>query len=129
MGPTRLHMNRIALSLASLMLFQSCVVYHKTPKSLDEASRLRTTTRITNHTGVTDKYDFILYEDGMYYGVFKDFDERGKWVKTPLQESEIEVVQTKNKTASTLITIGLITVPVLTLVGVIAVGSISYSPW
>ena len=117
-----MHMNRIALSLASLMLFQSCVVYHKTPKSLEEASQARTTTRITNNTGETDKYDFILYEDGVYYGMLKDFDERGKWVKTPLKETEIEVVLTKNKTASTLITIGLITVPVVVLVGVIAVG-------
>ena len=119
----------VACFLTALLLFQSCIVYHKTPTTLESASQERIKTKVISANGQISKFDHIAFEDGQFYGVKKDFDERGKLVKTPLGDQEITKVVVKNKSASTLLTIGVVAVPVAILVGVIAVGSINYSPW
>ena len=115
----------ITFLLTALVLFQSCVVYHKAPTTLERASQERIKTKITNSNGETSKYDYISYEDGTYYGVNKDFEERGALIKTPLNQSEIEKILTKNKSASTWITAGLIAVPVLAISVIVSLNSIS----
>ena len=119
----------IAFLLTALLLLQSCVVYHKAPTTLERASRQRTRTKINDRDGTTHKYAYITYEEGVYYGVNKDLDERGRLVKSPLSESEIKTILTKNKSASAWVTAGAIAIPVITIL-IIAVGtSMSYSPW
>jgi hypothetical protein len=102
-----------AWCLTILLLFQSCVVYHKTPTTLEKASREQTKTKITNTNGELFKYGYITYEDGIYYGINK---KSGELVKTTLDQEYINKVVTKNKSASTWVTVGVIGVPVLFLV-------------
>lgn len=121
----------IAFFLTALLLFQSCVVYHKTPTTLESASQERIRTKVINTHGETAKYKYITYEDGHFYGVNKDFDERGKLVKTPLSEQELEKILIKNKSASTWVTVGVIAVPVIAivlLIGLASAGSGGYFP-
>ena len=125
MEAIRNRLKTIALVLTALLLFQSCVVYHKTPTTLEKASQERIKTKVINANGETAKYKYITYEDGQFYGINKDFDERGKLVKTPLSEQELEKILIKNKSASNWVTIASIVVSL----GAIAliVGLISYS--
>ncbi len=97
-------LNIIALLLTTLTLFQSCVVYHKTPTTLEQASRERIKTKIINANGATLKYQFIEYEDGIYYGVNM---KSGTEVRIPLKQDEVTVLL-KNQTATTLTTLGVI---------------------
>ena len=105
----------IAWFLAVLMLFQSCSVYHKTPTTLDKASQEQIKTKVTNTDGDVSKYKFISYENGLYYGNVEE--EWGEYQKVPLDPEDIINVRTKNKSASTLVTIVAITVPVIAFVG------------
>jgi hypothetical protein len=86
-----------ALLLSVLVLMQSCVVYHKTPTTLEEASIERIKAKITNANGVTHKYQYIENKDGVYYGVNK---KSGTLVRLPLEEEEV-TVWLKNQTATT----------------------------
>ena len=99
--------------LTVLMLFQSCVIYHKTPSSLEQASQFRTKTKITNSNKDIFKYKYITYEDGMFYGVKK---KSGELVKTPLDEEYIITVLSKNKSASTWLTVAIIAIPVTIII-------------
>ena len=101
----------IAWFLTALMLFQSCIVYHKTPTTLEKASQEQIKTKITNTNGETFKYKYITYEKGVYYGYVEQ--DWGEFIKVPLNNEDILSVKTKNKTASTLITISVIAIPVL----------------
>jgi len=117
----------IALLLTALLLFQSCVVYHKTPTTLEHASQDRIKTQITRSNGEISKYDYIANEDGVYYGVYTDWDEQ---VKTPLSEQEITKVLTKDKSTSTVLTIGVIAVPVIGITLLIGLASAGPgNPW
>lgn len=86
-----------ALLLSVLVLMQSCVVYHKTPTTLEQASNERIKTKITNANGATHKYQYIENKDGVYYGVNK---KSGTLVRIPLKEEEV-TVWLKNQTATT----------------------------
>lgn len=120
----------IAFLLTALMLFQSCVVYRQTPTTLAKASQEQIKTKIASSNGAISKFDYITYEDGQFYGVNKDFDERGKLVKTPLREQEITNVLTKDKTTSTVLTVGVIVVPVIGITLLIGLASAGPgNPW
>jgi hypothetical protein len=106
-----------ALSLSVLLLFQSCVVYHKTPTTLQNASQIQTKTKITKTTGETIIYKYITFQDGQFYGVKL---KSGGWVKSPLDQNEINQVLTQNKSGSTWATIALITIPIIAII--VAVG-------
>jgi hypothetical protein len=111
----------IALFLTILLLFQSCVVYHKTPTTLAIASRERMNTKVTRNNGEIVKYKYITYENGTYFGVSLT---SGEWIKTPLDEEELAQVFTKDTSRSTWATIAFIAIPVIA-----AVIIISTLPW
>jgi len=113
------------LLLTTLILFQSCVVYHKTPTTLEKASQERIKIKITNKEGETFKYKYITFEEGQFYGVHEP-EEFGEFVKVPLDSEDIINVRTKNKSASTWVTILVITVPALAIVAIAVINS-SYS--
>lgn len=94
------------------MLCQSCVIYHKTPSTLEQASEERIKTKIINANGATLKYMYIEYKDGMYYGVNK---KSGTLVRVPLKEEEVTVLL-KNQTATTLTSLAIIGGSVLVFV-------------
>lgn len=102
--------------LIAMTLFQSCVVYRKTPTSLEEASKQQIRTKIIKTNGEISKYRYITYEDGQFYGVRK---KSGELVKTPLSEQEIKKVLTNNKSASTWVTVGVIAYAILGVIAVI----------
>lgn len=103
----------------AMLLFQSCVVYHKTPTSLQGASQHQIRTKIINSNGAISKYRYVTFEDGKFYGVSK---KSGELIKTQLREPEITKVLTKNKSASTWITVGVIAVPVIAFIVVYVAG-------
>ena len=106
----------LSVLLMALMLLQGCVVYHKTPSTLEQAAQVPVRTKVTNLQGEKTKYRYIQREDGIYYGVKKQDREM---VRTPLEAGELEKIQVKNKVASTWLTVGVIVVPV----GAIAIAS------
>ncbi len=92
-----------------LLPLHSCVVYHKTPSTLEQAAELPIRAKVTNVQGEQTKYRYIMLKDGAYYGVKK---QSGEVVKIPLNAEELEKVQVKNKVASTWLTVGAIALPV-----------------
>ncbi len=107
----------IALFLTILMLFQSCVVYHKTPTTLEKASQEQIKTKVTDTNGEVAKYKYITYDSGVFYGVNK---KSGELIKTPLDENEILQLLVKNKSASTWVTAAVIAIPVIVIIVAIA---------
>lgn len=108
----------IAFFLTALLLFQSCVVYHKTPTNIQQASLEQVKTKIIKTNGEVSKYKYISSEDGVFYGVKL---KSGEWIKTPLDQKEIARVLTKNISTSKTLTI-----VVLSLVGLYIVGAVIY---
>ena len=111
MEAIKTRLKAIAIFLTALMLFQSCVVYHKTPTTLEKASQEQIKTKVTHTNGEVSKYKFITYENGVFYGNVEK--EWGEFIKVPLDSEDIINVRMKNKTASTLVTIAIITIPAL----------------
>jgi hypothetical protein len=111
----------LALFLTALMLFQSCVVYHKTPTTLANASKERMNTKVTRNDGEIVKYKYITYENGAFFGVTLS---SGEWIKTPLDEKELAQVYTKDTSRSTWATIAFIAIPVVATVIIV-----STLPW
>lgn len=102
----------IAWFLTALMLFQSCVVYHKTPTTLEKSSQEKIKTKVTNSDGTVFKYKYITYDDGKFYGVNV---KSGEQIKTPLQTSEVTQVLSQNKSGSTWATIAIILIPIIAI--------------
>ena len=131
MEAIKTRLKTIAWFLTALMLFQSCVVYHKTPTTLEKASREQVKTKVTKTNGDIFKYKFITYEDGVFYGVNVDpggVQESIETARTPLNEVDVDGVFLKNKSASTWVTILSFAVPVLTIAIISAAGSVNPSP-
>ena len=114
----------IAWFLTLLILLQSCVVYHKTPTTLEIASKEQVKTKVTDRNGEISKFKYISYQEGAYYGYVEE--EWGEFIKVPLNSEDIISVRTKNKSASTWVTILVIAVPVLVIVGISAVNDMNY---
>jgi hypothetical protein len=117
----------IAWFLTALMLFQSCVVYHKAPSSLEQAAQEKVRSKVWFTNEVQDfpsKYKYIVYENDQYFGMVEI--EVGKLEKEQLSEDEIVTIKTQDKNASTWATIGLCTIGFGALIAVL-VSSIGFS--
>ncbi len=101
--------------LAALVLFQGCVIYHKTPSTLEQASKELIKTKITATDMETHKYKYVIYDQGVYYGVNK---KSGEIIKTPLNPEDILKVAIKNRSASTWVTIGASILPIGLIVAI-----------
>ena len=89
---------------ALLMIFQSCTVYKSTPITLDEASKANDRVRIYKNTGEeVDYLKVMMRNDGHYYGLKK---KKGQVQNSLIDEDEIDSIKLKDKTLSTLATIG-----------------------
>ncbi|MEJ2585765.1 MAG: hypothetical protein P8Z38_12280 [Robiginitalea sp.] len=115
MEAIRKRLKATARLLSILLLAQSCSIYHKTPTTLENASQERVKTKVTNIDGAVSRYKFISYEAGVYYGNVEE--DWGVYKKVPLESEDIIQVRTKNKTASTLVTMVAITIPVIAFAG------------
>nr|WP_315162313.1 hypothetical protein [uncultured Flavobacterium sp.] len=89
----------ICLLITLALLLQSCVVYKKTPSTINEAvdSKAKVLVVKTND----EKLKLIKIEkiDGNYFGEIKT---RKGIEKIPLSENDIKTIRIKNKSASTL---------------------------
>jgi hypothetical protein len=86
-------------------------MYQKTPTTLGQASQDRVKTKITTIGQDAHKYDYISWEDGVFYGVKKNIS--GKEVKTELREAEIREVCVKDRGSSTLASISVLALSAL----------------
>lgn len=105
----------IALSLSILILFQGCTVYKSTPVTLDQAVQNASKVKVMTKSSEIMKYKKIEVENGNYYGIKK---AKKEMVKTPLDEKFIASIKEKDKTLSTILTIG---IPVVILGAGIAI--------
>ena len=108
--------SKIAAFLCSiLILLQGCTVYKSTSISMEHAVQNETKVKVKTNSGEKYKFSRIGIKDGNYFGVTKS---KGAMVKIPLDEKSINTVNEKDKTLSTVLSIG---IPVIIL-GVIIVG-------
>ena len=122
MKTIRKQIKPLARFLAALLLLQSCVVYHKTPTTLESASKELINTKVTSSNGEIARYKYITYEDGAFFGVTLT---SGEWIKTPIDEKELAQVFTKDTSRSTWATIAIIAIPVIIATVII----VSTLPW
>jgi hypothetical protein len=135
----------IAYSLAVLMLMQSCVVYHKTPVSVDEAVASNNMVKIYTTENKIHKFEKLVTEDGKIYGIKSirqmSFDLNKKLYTTYIKEIdqdkglvkilfpfEIEEVYTKNKTMSNLATVVMVFSPLIIMAILIGLWVAAGSP-
>jgi len=104
----------VALFFATLILFQGCTVYKSVPVSIEQAVQNGSKVKVITKSYEKFKFSKIEIEDGNYYGVKKS---KGEMIKTQIDEQNVEKVQLKDKTLSTIITI---VVPSFTLIGLLA---------
>lgn len=109
----------ISIILVSLLLFQSCSVYKKTPVTLDEAAK--TNSRVLIQRVNKEKFKFKKIEliDGNYLGVQK---VDGKTVSILLDEKDIQSIKVLDKAKTTLGNVALIIVS-LGVIGLVIIAS------
>jgi len=95
----------VALFFSVLILFQGCTVYKSANVTLEEAVKANTKVRIKTKDHKILKFKNMEIENGIYYGLM-NFKEK-KWVKTQINENNIEKLQVKDKVLSTIITFGI----------------------
>ncbi|MDU8885227.1 hypothetical protein RXV94_03580 [Yeosuana sp. MJ-SS3] len=94
----------IALILCMLILFQGCTVYKSVPISLEQAVKNESKVRVKTKSNEKFKFNRIGEEDGNFYGVKKTNNVE---VKTLLDEEYINTINEKDKTLSTVLSIGI----------------------
>lgn len=111
--------NTITLFFVVVMLIQSCTVYKSTPITLDQAVQSGAKVRVKTLDNEKFKFKKIEFIDGKFQGLKK---QSGFMVKTPLNQEDIKSVNEKNKTLSTVLSIG---IPVVTVGGLLAIAAAS----
>jgi hypothetical protein len=115
---------RLALVLATSIFIQGCTVYKSASVSLDEAVRADTKVKVKTSVNKTLKFNRVKFEEGQYYGlkeIYKDdaFETSKKeTIRTELDINEIESIQIKNQTMSTILPFA---VP-LVILGILIIG-------
>jgi hypothetical protein len=104
MKTLKLSLKPIAYLLAFLILFQGCTVYKSANVTLDQAVIANTGVRIKTNDNHALRFKSIQHETGIYYGL-KHYNKN--WVKIPINEDNIDKVQIKDKTSSTILTIAI----------------------
>jgi len=113
----------IALTLALLVFFQSCKVYHSNSVTLEQASQEFKRVKIQTNWDETLKFRGIKMENNQFYGVKK---VKKELVNMPLDKNNIKSVKLENETMSTVLTIAL---PVTILLGTLAIIGSALSNW
>lgn len=113
------HFRTVARILSLLVFFQGCTVYRSVPVSLEQATQNESKVKVRTKRNDKLKFKRIGVEDGNYYGVKKS---KGVIVKTPLDSNFIDSINEKNRTLSTILSIG---IPVIIVGGLIAIAAAS----
>ncbi|MFO7674121.1 MAG: hypothetical protein R6V74_10480 [Lutibacter sp.] len=141
MKTIRKHLKMISLLLSLTILAQSCVAYHSSIASIDEAIQSNDKIKLE---ATEDTYEFLELqrEDGNIYGITKrksltadllsaqilEDTKDQKNVKILLRNDQLNNIHLQNKTMSTLGTIA-IPMVIVTAIVVAAASSISISAW
>ena len=102
MKKIRNHLRICSCILIIAILCQSCVVYHKTPVTLEQAVQENTKTKILLEDGRVEKFKFVTQKDQQYFGTRMTGNG---YVDIQIDENAVSKVQVKNKTASILVTV------------------------
>lgn len=105
----------IALTLAMLVCFQSCKVYHSDAVTLEQASQEFKRAKIQTNSNEILKFRAIKAENDKFYGVKKI---KGELINIPLEVNSIKSVKLENTTMSTVWTIVL---PVAIVLGALVI--------
>src|SRR5215467_11822887 len=93
----------ICLLMIFSLTFQSCSVYKNKSVTFDEAAAKNYKVKGTRKDGSTNTFDKIEKADTTYYGIQKT---DGETARVAILQTDYVKVQPKNKTASTLLTVG-----------------------
>jgi hypothetical protein len=115
------HLKSVALILSMLIFFQGCTVYKSVPVSIEQAAQNDQKVKVITKSNEKLKFNRIGVEDGNYYGVKKS---NGVVVKTPLDQNFINTIKKKDKTLSTILSIGIPLGIVMGVLGIIQPGNI-----
>ena len=107
-------------SLIFAFLLQSCTVYQKTSVTISEVAAAKNKVVITKTDNTKHRYRKIEQIDGQYFGIIKS---NGNIVNVPLKESDIKSIRPLNKTASTLVTVGIISGTVIIILSIIGINA------
>jgi hypothetical protein len=97
MKNARKQIRLISVILTSLILFQSCRVYHKEHVTLDKAVEEGKRVKIITKNGTKLKFKKIVHSDGFYYGIKR---VKGNDELNPIDPNSIESLRLHNKTMS-----------------------------
>lgn len=105
----------VALFFVTLILFQGCTVYKSASVTLDEASKSNTKVRVKTFDNQSLKFDRIEVTNNKINGVKINNGERSK---TLIEKDNIEKIQLKDKTTSTILSI---VTPVVVIDGILVI--------
>lgn len=111
----------MALILSILVLIQSCTVYRSVPISIETAVKNKSKVKIVTKNNNKLRFNRIEFQDGKYFGI-KKFNSG--MVKASLDENSIETIKEKDKTLSTILSIG---IPGVIVDGLIVLGITGFS--
>ena len=117
MKTIKIHLKVAALFFTVLILLQGCTVYKSVPISLEQAVQNESKVRVRTNSNEKLKFNRIGFEDGKYFGVKKS---NNVIVKTPLDQNFINIINEKDKTGSTILSIA-IPLVIIVVLGVIVV--------
>lgn len=140
------HFRFLSSILCFIFLIQSCSIYHAESINLQQAEELNKDVRITTESGDKLKFKSIEEEGGDYFGLTrlksktsKELQkmgligrETGKLYAFGLETLNIQKIQEKNKTVSTLGTVGLVITGIFVIILIVAAisfGNGGISPW
>ena len=103
----------MAIFLAVLMLLQGCTVYKSANVTLDEAVKSHTKVRVKTFDNKSLKFDRIEVANNEIHGI-----NNGKQIITTVKRNNIEKIQLKDKTMSTILSIA---IPVVIAGGILAI--------
>ena len=123
----------VSILLLIVFLFQNCVVYHSKTTTLDEAVHSGQRVKIITKNSNTYKFKSLQKKDGQLVGLLKKnsstvkkFDTfqdtikyKHHFVPVLISENSIKEIHLKNKTLSTILSIG---IPVTIIGGIWVVG-------
>ena len=111
----------ITLLLAFVMLFQGCTVYKSVPITIEQATKEEQQVKILTKNNVKLKFKRIIVENEKLYGVRK---VDGIDVNLVLDRNSIDTIRAKDKTLSTILSIGGTVIIVGGLIAIAAASSI-----
>jgi hypothetical protein len=107
----------VALILSMLILLQGCTAYKSVSISLEQAVKNESKVRVKTKSNEKFRFNRIGMDNGNYYGVKKS---NGVIFKTPLDQTIVNSINEKDKTFSTILSIG---IPLIIIGGLIAIAA------